>query len=919
MKNIKLLTAIAACLLLTSIFTVLPAFSVQPPLDTSTYYIGTIGQPVRLDPARAYDTASGELIQNVYQTLIWYADNHPITFIPGTGYNLTLADYADLTKFKGVLSTFCPNITNGGIVPDGTGGSYWTFTVNTAATWQPWIAANGSTIPSRALTVNDVVYTFRRMLVIEMSGSPNWMFFMPGFGNMGFRTIYSGYTNGTFVHKADEDTVAGLIQGFVYPSGGNNVTFHFQYAWTAVAMYQIFSQTWGSVMNPEWCMEHGDWDGLFTPSASDADMTAGWSNGYRRKPNTRASALDMYKDPAVYGARGSKYVAAPQHDVPSMLGTGPYNFTATNWDQTTKTWRIDAWTGYWGGWAGNHVTTVIEKGIDAWPTRKMLFLEGEFDVVAVPRANMYDILKPATDAYTPIDGVNLVYNIASLSNDVLLFTYNLSATSPYQSYVGYPTHKTAAEPYFFADSNIRNAFAWAFDYASYLADAWFDEAVQQNSWWVDGLAPAAAKLDNASYPMRQKSLTNMQNYLNAAVIDGFNVGTEGFEVTLAYNIGNDQRLIACQLFAQAFLSLGSKYKVNIVGLDWPVFLELRDSSGLAAYDVGWLADFAHPDNFARPYQHSQGDFMFSQGPPYPADQATVDAEIDAAIIAPTEAEQIWYYKDLQYRFFLDAVDIILCQPSGRRFARDWVYGWYFNSLFPGLYAYHIYKSVAAGAQPIDLDVVHTLTPLATWQKVYWYANGTAFVGYTNGVGPANGSRAIYQFSLSMKRTETNGLVPQLIAAVALKRLDLNDTNPATNLFFTAVQLVLLGPGETKTVSLNMEEDGTYATSFPGNHTFALSAVAFVNLPANAFDNDTSNNNVAWGNFKAQGQLIGDLKIDGVVNILDSIVLGLKFGLTQGATGWDPLTDLKADGTINILDSIVLGLNFAKTAPGPQFP
>lgn len=130
MKNIKLLTAIAACLLLTSIFTVLPAFSVQPPLDTSTYYIGTIGQPVRLDPARAYDTASGELIQNVYQTLIWYADNHPITFIPGTGYNLTLADYADLTKFKGVLSTFCPNITNGGIVPDGTGGSYWTFTVN---------------------------------------------------------------------------------------------------------------------------------------------------------------------------------------------------------------------------------------------------------------------------------------------------------------------------------------------------------------------------------------------------------------------------------------------------------------------------------------------------------------------------------------------------------------------------------------------------------------------------------------------------------------------------------------------------------------------------------------------------------------------------------------------------------------------
>jgi len=347
MKNIKLLSMIATCLLLTSIFTVLPALSVQPPLDTSTYYIGTIGQPVRLDPARAYDTASGDLIMNVAETLIWYADQHPISFAPGVGYNLTLADYADLTKFEPKLSTFVPTIENGGIVLSG-GGSYWTFEVNTAATWQPWIAANGSTIPSRPLTVNDVVYTFRRMLTIEMSSSPNWMFFMPGFGYMGFRYagIYPSYTNGTFTTKASEDTVAGLIQGFVYPSGGNNVTFHFQYAWTAVAMYQIFSQTWGSIVNPEFCYEHGDWDGLFTPSASDADMTAGWSNAYRRKPATTSSALDLYKNPANYPAEHASKYAGGNHDVPTILGTGPYNFTSTNWDQTTKTWRIDAWTGY---------------------------------------------------------------------------------------------------------------------------------------------------------------------------------------------------------------------------------------------------------------------------------------------------------------------------------------------------------------------------------------------------------------------------------------------------------------------------------------------------------------------------------------------------------------------------------------------
>jgi len=43
----------------------------QPPVDTTTLYVGTIAWgPKRADPVRAYDTASGELIFNTYDTLI---------------------------------------------------------------------------------------------------------------------------------------------------------------------------------------------------------------------------------------------------------------------------------------------------------------------------------------------------------------------------------------------------------------------------------------------------------------------------------------------------------------------------------------------------------------------------------------------------------------------------------------------------------------------------------------------------------------------------------------------------------------------------------------------------------------------------------------------------------------------------------
>jgi peptide/nickel transport system substrate-binding protein len=95
-----LIGALLAVLLISSLMP-LDTFSTQPPL-VNTYYKGTIGQPARLDPARAYDDASGELLQNVYQTLIFWNDKHPISFTPGVGYNLTVADYADLDSYEPV-------------------------------------------------------------------------------------------------------------------------------------------------------------------------------------------------------------------------------------------------------------------------------------------------------------------------------------------------------------------------------------------------------------------------------------------------------------------------------------------------------------------------------------------------------------------------------------------------------------------------------------------------------------------------------------------------------------------------------------------------------------------------------------------------------------------------------------------------
>ena len=73
MKKSSLFALTTMVLLLIAVFmpVALSTGPTQPPVDTSTLYVGTIAWgPKRADPVRAYDTGSGELLFNVYDTLI---------------------------------------------------------------------------------------------------------------------------------------------------------------------------------------------------------------------------------------------------------------------------------------------------------------------------------------------------------------------------------------------------------------------------------------------------------------------------------------------------------------------------------------------------------------------------------------------------------------------------------------------------------------------------------------------------------------------------------------------------------------------------------------------------------------------------------------------------------------------------------
>ena len=119
--------------------------------DPTTFTNVTFGDPETLDPALDYETAGGGIVQNVYDTLIFYNKADPASFVPQ-------------------LATEVPSLENGGISAD---GKTVTFKIRQGVKFH-----DGSD-----LTVDDVAYTFQRGLLQGGSASPQWLLSEPILGS----------------------------------------------------------------------------------------------------------------------------------------------------------------------------------------------------------------------------------------------------------------------------------------------------------------------------------------------------------------------------------------------------------------------------------------------------------------------------------------------------------------------------------------------------------------------------------------------------------------------------------------------------------------------------------------------------------------------------------------------------------------
>jgi ABC-type transport system substrate-binding protein len=257
---------------------------------------------------------------------------------------------------------------------------------------------------------------------------------------------------------------------------------------------------------------------------------------------------------------------------------------------------------------------------------------------------------------------------------------------------------------FFSDIHVRKAFCYAFDYDIYIEEALSGQGVQRGSPVVEGLYgydPAA--------PMYEYDLDEAVAEMKLAW-DG-EAWEKGFKFTLLYNAGNLPRKTACEMVSEKWAYIGANdediadgehFQVSIQALAWPTILgKIFGTRDMPMFQIGWLPDYPHADNFIVPFMHSQGTFSYFQG----YGDSALDAQITAAFQDTNPTTQMAKYAALQQRYYDDAPGIVLAQPLARRYFTAHVTGFYYNpceTAYPGT-VYNLTKADNGGDVPYKND------------------------------------------------------------------------------------------------------------------------------------------------------------------------------------------------------------------------
>jgi len=628
--------------------------------DPTAFTELVLGDPDTLDPAFDYESAGLTVLQNVYDTLLWYKKDSPTEFIP-------------------MLATEIPSLENGGISSD---GLTFTFKIRQGVKFH-----DGSD-----MTIEDVAYSFQRGLLQGGTQSPQWLFAEPllGVGTLDVADL---------VDPALEDDPEGLVKAdpaklkaacetvvskIVANAADNTVSFKLAQPWGP--FLALLLGGWGSIQSKAWSTANGGWDG-------SCDT---WQKFYGRTPET-LNQLPIGSAP---------------------MGTGAYIFQ--KWEPGEQI-TLKANENYWlkeplweGGPGGPPaIKTVIIKTLSEFSTRLAMQQAGDADWIQLGSSADWPVMDKlvgevcdyqtgeCTPSDTPEQPIKKIVNYTSANRTDVFFNMKVNDDGG-NSFIGSGALDGNGIPAnFFSDLHVRKAFAYCFDYDTYLNDVLQGEGVRSHTVMLPGmlgydeeapiytfdLAKCEEEFKLSRWKTEEVDVTDAEGKTSKATQftpadDGpLSLWDIGFRLTMGFNTGSTQRQTIGEILQNSINQVNSKFVIEVTALPWPTFLSVQRARKLPMFTIGWIMDLYETHNWVVPY--TTGTYGIRQG--LPKDLMEKYSAINSkAVVEPDPEKRAEIYKnEFNPLFYENCQGLILYQVNGRRYNARYTNGWFFNPIYPG--------------------------------------------------------------------------------------------------------------------------------------------------------------------------------------------------------------------------------------------
>jgi peptide/nickel transport system substrate-binding protein len=598
-----------------------------PAKNPDTMIEANIGEPESLDPAWAYDTASGEVIFNVYETLLFPKKESPTDFVP------MLATKWDISQ----------------------DGKTYTFTIRQGVKFH-----DGST-----LTPQDVAYSFWRGMIQDRSGGPQWIMLEPFFG-----LNVQSYENDVVKAQFGGDWVKAanaVEQAITFDNNAGTVTMHLKQPYGP--MLQILTGSWASIVSMPWVVKQGGWDGKpadaqkFHDPSADKDELFKVMNGTGPYKFTRwapGEEIDLDRNDT-YWSTQALWDGGPSG--PAKMAHAVIKYIS-EWGTRFATFQTgDADLAYVDTQYVSQVDPLVGTNCDATGSCQ-------------PGGSGGGTLK-------------LYKNLPTVSNAVIFFNEKVNTTGGNNNTIGSgKLDGNGVPPDFFADVNVRKGFNYCFDWDTFIKQVWNGEAVQNYGPIIKGELGYDANQAHYTFDATKCADAFKASTLKSA--DGKSLWDTGFYVQFVYNSGNDQRKTAGEILAQNLKKVNPKFNVAVVDEPFALELSNQTAGNLALFMIGWLEDFHDPHDWVVPFLASGGTYSGTQSFPKDV-QTQLDQLIQQGVQESNKDARAKIYSQIQNLSYENALDLFVDQPLGRQYMQGWVNGWYYNPTYPGIYFYALSK------------------------------------------------------------------------------------------------------------------------------------------------------------------------------------------------------------------------------------